>query len=432
MKKTILKIKGMHCPSCNILIEDKFKTIKNIKDIKTDYKTQKVELYYSKKIDIKKLDQLINPYGYKIIKEQDLLNDFGGKNNWLDFIFILILLIISFFILKEVNLIPEFKYQNLSLFSIFFLGIIASFSTCMATTGVIYLSIAKNNNNFLTGSFFSLGRIFAYGLFGFIFGLIGKQIVNSVFLSGILTLIIGLLMIFLGLELARIFNWQKFFFFLNSSLIYKEIKEKVNNNSKKFIFLVGFSTYFLPCGFTQSIQFYSMGLADPFLSSLNMIIFSIGTMPIIFIINQIQKIKKTFFYEYFMKFIGVLIFMIGLTYIINFSSLFGINIFDKFIFINNNINKAKINKGIQEIYMEVDSNGYSPNNFVVKKGIPVIWKIIGKNVLGCQGYFVVPKLGINQILKEGENMFEFIPNKEEEIGFSCGMGMYRGYIKVIN
>jgi len=91
---------------------------------------------------------------------------------------------------------------------------------------------------------------------------------------------------------------------------------------------------------------------------------------------------------------------------------------------------VKILNGKQIINMDVVSSGYIPNYFSVKKGVPVKWIVNGKNVFGCQGYFVVPQLNISKALSEGENIFEFTPKDLGFINFSCGMGMYRGRIEV--
>ncbi len=81
--------------------------------------------------------------------------------------------------------------------------------------------------------------------------------------------------------------------------------------------------------------------------------------------------------------------------------------------------------------MNVNSTGYSPNNFTVKKNIPVRWNINGDNVFGCQGYLVMPKLGIQKVLTKGQNVIEFTPTEEGVINFSCAMGMYRGVFNVV-
>jgi plastocyanin domain-containing protein len=93
---------------------------------------------------------------------------------------------------------------------------------------------------------------------------------------------------------------------------------------------------------------------------------------------------------------------------------------------------VKIENGKQIINMDVVARGYVPNYFTVKKGTPVKWVIDGKNVFGCQGYFIVPSLNIQKALNPGENIFEFTPKESGLINFSCGMGMYRGRIEVVN
>lgn len=433
MKKTTLKIKGMHCPSCNILVQDKFKTIKNIKQVKANFKTQTVDIHYKGSLDIRKLNQMIVPYGYSIMNNLDGENEENKKNNWLSFLVILVIFITIYSFLKKINLLPEVSYKNLSLPMVFLLGVIASVSTCMATTGVLYLTIAKENNQWWTALSFSLGRVIAYGFFGFIFGFIGKQLINSVVFSGILSLIIALTLIILGLDLVKIISWSKFTF-INTSRIFEFLRERLNHYPRRLPFFLGGITYFLPCGFTQSVQIYSMGLANPSLSALNMIIFAIGTVPLILIINQATKIRHHIFYQLFLRIIGVLIFLIGINYFFNFLSLFGFKSFNQLLlsFSKERVNLAQLIEGKQEIKMTVDFSGYRPSYFEVKKGVPVRWVVEGKNVLGCQGYFVVPKLGISKALNEGENIFEFTPQQEDLIGFSCGMGMYRGYIKVKN
>ena len=194
---------------------------------------------------------------------------------------------------------------------------------------------------------------------------------------------------------------------------------------------MGAITYFLPCGFTQAVQVYALGQASPMQSALTMMIFALGTTPALLLVGSLGSFTKSGFYNYFMKTMGVIVFMIGFLYFSNFLTLYGINI--------NPINgggfgsskTATIENGVQIIEMTVNYNGYSPNSFTVRKGIPVKWKIQGVNVFGCQAYFVAPKLGIQQVFAEGVNLIEFTPQEVGPINFSCGMGMYRGRINVI-
>jgi len=430
IKKKTLKIEGMHCPSCEILVKEKFSQLKNIKKIKADFRKKEAEIFYQGEISEEKLNQLIKPFGYEIRnrfkeKEEPFLNRF------LEFLGISVFLILIYLILKELNLMPDLSYQQLSLPLVFVLGVLASTSTCMATAGVLYLSVASKNKSFNSALSFNLGRVLSYFFFGLIFGFLGQMFVNSIFLGGALTLIIALMMIFLGLDMAKIFSWQKYFEPRFFSWIFEYLEEKLKRYPRRMPFFLGAITYFLPCGFTQSVQIYVMGLGSPFLSAVYMMVFALGTVPLLMAINLVLNIRQFSFYQYFLKVMGVLVFFVGISYFFNFLNLFGLNYFDRFFNKNEvDVENVKIVNGKQVIEMTVDSSGYSPNMLVVKKDKPVKWILYGKNVLGCQGYFVVPFLGISQALKEGENIFEFDPKDFSEIPFSCGMGMYKGRIIV--
>ena len=430
IKKKTLKIEGMHCPSCEILVKDKFLQLKNIKEVKADFKKREAQIIYQGEITEEKLNRLITPFGYRIQKKVEEINE-PLINRLLEFFGIAAFLILIYLILKELNFWPDISYQNLSLPLVFVLGVLASTSTCMATAGVLYLSVAQKNNNFVSALSFNLGRVLSYFFFGLIFGFLGQMFVNSIFLGGALTLIIALMMIFLGLDMAKIFSWQKYFEPRFFGWIFEYLEEKLKRYPRRMPFFLGAITYFLPCGFTQSVQVYVMGLGNPFLSAVYMMVFALGTVPLLMAINLALNIRQFSFYQYFLKTMGVLVFFVGISYFFNFLNLFGLNYFDRFF--NNNevgVENVKIVNGKQVIEMTVDSSGYSPNVLVVKKDKPVKWIVYGKNVLGCQGYFVVPLLGISQALKEGENIFEFDPKDFSEIPFSCGMGMFKGRIVV--
>ena len=161
-----------------------------------------------------------------------------------------------------------------------------------------------------------------------------------------------------------------------------------------------------------------------------MAVFALGTAPAILFIGSLKNLLKSTFYQYFMKIVAVGVLILGLYYVSNFLSIYGVNL--GFNQVNKETsNGIKTENGKQIINMDVVNSGYVPNYFTVKKGVPVKWIINGKNIFGCQGYFVVPNLSISKALNEGQNLIEFTPNEVGFINFSCGMGMYQGRIEVI-
>lgn len=89
--------------------------------------------------------------------------------------------------------------------------------------------------------------------------------------------------------------------------------------------------------------------------------------------------------------------------------------------------------GYQEINMTVDDS-WSPDSFVVKAGVPVVWNVYVEQYGGCLSGLYSPDLGINyQFQQTGvTKTFDFTPTQAGTIYFSCPMGMIRGQIEVID
>jgi hypothetical protein len=94
-----------------------------------------------------------------------------------------------------------------------------------------------------------------------------------------------------------------------------------------------------------------------------------------------------------------------------------------------NTAKATTENRVQMIRIIADNNGYTPNTIYVQRDIPVKLIIEGKQLNSCNNEVVVPSFNIVKTLKSGENIIEFTP-KDQDINFSCWMGMIRGVIKV--
>jgi len=61
-----IEIKGMHCPSCEMLIKDSLEDA-GVKNIKISYVTGKAEIEFNEnKIDIQKIKKIIKEEGYEV------------------------------------------------------------------------------------------------------------------------------------------------------------------------------------------------------------------------------------------------------------------------------------------------------------------------------------------------------------------------------
>ncbi len=85
---------------------------------------------------------------------------------------------------------------------------------------------------------------------------------------------------------------------------------------------------------------------------------------------------------------------------------------------------------LQEVMIRV-KGGYDPDVIVVKKGIPVRLNFYRDETADCSDTIVFGDFNIRKPLPAYKTTpIEFIPEKEGEYVFTCGMGMLRGKLIV--
>jgi sulfite exporter TauE/SafE len=209
------------------------------------------------------------------------------------------------------------------LYTAFLFGLISSFH-CIGMCGPIAMMLPVDRNNaakkvtqILT---YHLGRLTAYGSIGFVFGMLGK----GFFMAGIqqnLSIFIGVAMIVVILIPEKIlanYNFSKPVFKLISK-IKTTLGSQFRNKSYKSLFIIGLLNGFLPCGMVYVALFGSIAMQSESLGVLYMILFGLGTVPLmssvvyinsyltIPIRNKIQKLIP-----YVAILIGVLFILRGL------------------------------------------------------------------------------------------------------------------------
>ncbi|OGZ12924.1 MAG: copper-translocating P-type ATPase [Candidatus Lloydbacteria bacterium RIFCSPHIGHO2_02_FULL_54_17] len=72
MQKVILKVKGMHCASCSVLIDKLVGKQPGVQSVSTSYGAEKTAIEYDEtKIDLTKIDKFINQLGYDLIRPDE-------------------------------------------------------------------------------------------------------------------------------------------------------------------------------------------------------------------------------------------------------------------------------------------------------------------------------------------------------------------------
>lgn len=396
-------------------------------------------------LNFEALNTKLAKFGYEVVPTGErIAGDSVGKKLF-DAGSIALLLFIVYYFASELNLLPSVASSTeMSLTGAFVLGLVASTSTCMATSGALFMAtIGKLRDeretkvsplrNFLPAVSFNVGRVGAYAFFGFLAGFLGKTVSADFQMGQILNIVVAALMFIVGLDMLKLFSLSSVVAPKFTKGLFEKLEHRFIANPKKTALLLGAITYLLPCGFTQTVQLYALGLADPVKSAMTMAVFALGTVPALLAVGFATSFTKTRYYAYFTKVMGVLIIVIGLSYVLNSLRLYGVSVP---VFtaktVQNQVDKnVVVQNGYQVATMNANASGYYPSSFTVKKDVPVRWVVKGENVFGCQGLLVAPKIGVSKTLTTGENIIEFTPTEKGPIRFSCAMGMFQGQFNVI-
>jgi plastocyanin domain-containing protein len=88
-------------------------------------------------------------------------------------------------------------------------------------------------------------------------------------------------------------------------------------------------------------------------------------------------------------------------------------------------------KGVQKATVTVANGTYNPATINVAKGKPVELTFKLGDRPGCGTVLVIKDLKVNKELQVGKSeVVKFTPTKAGSIGFTCGMGMFKGTIVV--
>lgn len=169
-------------------------------------------------------------------------------------------------------------------YTAFIFGLISSLH-CIGMCGPIALMLPVDRNNPVKKTTqiitYHLGRLFAYGTIGLIFGLIGK----GFFLAGMqqkLSIFIGISIIVVILIPERIFaryNFSKPVFKVISKIKTK-LGSQFKNRSYKSLFTIGLLNGFLPCGMVYVALFGAIAVQSAGFGVLYMVLFGLGTVPL--------------------------------------------------------------------------------------------------------------------------------------------------------
>lgn len=288
MNKYTFYVTGTHCASCKILIEDILSDQDGITDVHVNLKKETVEVETLGEMRAEDLATIltekIKPNGYSL--SVDKITNLPAQAGviWKAIPIGLVFLVLFFLLQKSGILNLGIGSQTTPVTS-FIIGLIASVSSCLAIVGGLVLSLSAkisqdNVSDKKTFTLFHIGRIVSFAILGGLLGALGGAFGISFTLTSVLGIVASLVMLLLGLNLVGVFSKNNITLPSGIFNFFRKIEHKTLTP-----LIVGAATFFLPCGFTQSMQVSALGSGSFSSGALIMLAFALGTLPVLLLLS---------------------------------------------------------------------------------------------------------------------------------------------------
>lgn len=440
-----LSIDGMTCINCENRIENALKTTNGIISVKVNYsKGIAIITFDESVIRLITIEQIIKELGYQIIKPGLETNN---KADGFRIVGVMVILLAAYMIINRFggfnvfNSFPEAK-AGMGYGILFVIGLLTSIH-CVAMCGGINLSqctmyqgssLSKGSkiSSVMPSIQYNTGRVISYTIIGGIVGALGSVVSFSGTGKGIVAIVAGMFMVIMGLNMLNVFPWLRKFNPRMPKIFATKINEKKNSNRP---FYVGLLNGLMPCGPLQAMQLYALSTGDPVKGALSMMLFSLGTVPLMFGLGALSTLLTKKFQSRMITVSAGLVVFLGIFMFSNGMALSGFAMpLTSNAFSNPGSSAggatAELIDGVQVVTTTLSSGGYEP--IKVQAGIPVQWNIQAEpeSINGCNNRIIIPEYNIEKALEPGDNIIEFTPKESGTIPYSCWMGMIRSQISV--
>jgi sulfite exporter TauE/SafE/copper chaperone CopZ len=292
MKTYTLHVTGMHCAACPILIKSELEDVPEVSNASASLKHHTVEVqgeFGDKTLEhlARDLTEVVKKHGYTLSVERQ-----RHAIRWSEFgtaVPIAMGFVALFIILQKLGIVNLVTTSNVTYGTAFVIGLIASVSTCMAVVGGLVLSMsanfAKEGDKIRPQVLFHAGRLVSFFVLGGVIGLLGSAFALGAMGTFVLSLLVALILLVLGINLLDIFpslkRWQPTL----PSFVGTHINGLKEINHSLTPVLLGAATFVLPCGFTQSMQIYSLTTGSFWTGAFTMSAFALGTLPVLALLS---------------------------------------------------------------------------------------------------------------------------------------------------
>lgn len=319
-----------------------------------------------------------------------------------------------------------------SLLVIALIGVVASVSTCAAVVGSVAVGLGAavdtTPQRWRIQAAFNVGRVVGFALLGAVMGTIGSVLALSPGVIAAAMIVSAGVMALVGLRLTgaspRMEGWSLRLPGTWSGRVTALAQGRAGLGRAS---LVGAATFILPCGFTQAVQIYAVGTANPATAAAVMAVFAIGTTPGLMAIGMASALKVR---GVVARSVGVLAIAFAGTIVVGtLAPLFTPSV--PLSTLTAPSENVELVDGVQRVNTAIVFEGYSPADTVVYAGYPVEWTFTPEG-LSCAGMVELDQFGVGLVDAVWETQtVTFAPPEPGVYTYACWMGMYTGTFTVI-
>lgn len=483
----------MTCVNCQNKIEKKLRGMAGVAKAELSYSKGIADIAYDPElVSAEDIINAIESLDYTVLKGQ-------GKPDITRVVSLLVIIVALYIILQQFGilnvLVPDrLADTGMGYGMLFVVGLITSVH-CIAMCGGINLtqclpkqSARAEESGKLSvlrpSLLYNLGRVASYTVIGFVLGFVGMLIGGDgaglpTFVQGVLKLIAGMFMVIMGINMLGIFPWLRKFNIRMPKFIADKIGERKGRSKQPLI--VGLLNGLMPCGPLQSMQIVALASGNPFVGALSMLMFSLGTVPLMLGLGSVVSALGKKFTRTVVGIGSVLVVVLGLAMLSQGGSLSGLLTSDRLLVLiialcvlgvvasipfrsslkrtislvaaaaivvtggliwnhmsspgslnaaDSVADKSAVMDGVQVVNSTLAPGTYP--DITVQEGIPVRWVIDAPegSINGCNYKMLLKEYGITHSFESGENIIEFTPTQSGVYDYTCWMGMIHGTIYV--
>src|SRR3989344_1123698 len=455
-------VDGMHCASCEVLIEKKLLKLDGIDaaDASLARGGGRIVKKFAEKITPAHLNQIFLGLGYRF-SNAPIRRDYQpliGRNSAGSLTFntrrlkqisrsllLALGLLFAFFIAENFQFGRFVSINDASsLGAFFFLGLVAGISSCAALIGGVLLSLTKHwheqyidvtstSKRATPHALFHVGRLVSFFFLGGILGLVGDAITfNSTSLYVTLVMIISVLMLLVGLQLLNV-CWAARLMPRLPKFITRAAARDGRGQSNLMPLSAGALTFFLPCGFTLIAQGVALASGNFLYGSLIMLYFAFGTLPTLLVISisGLKFTSKPHLTAKFSTVAGILILFFSFYNMNGQLNVLGLPSLSDMAFAAKTPDMATLSApttlddSIQLISIVARDFNYLPAGpTTITAGVPTKLVVDDQGAVGCSTFLSARGLFDGFVaLKRGQNIIDLGTPKAGTYKITCSMGM---------